>query len=57
MYRTWKGLKGLFLIDNILKIQTVQKTKELFTIWDRGEKEGLRQMQKKFRINIKQSFQ
>lgn len=58
MYRTWKDLKGLFLIDNILKIQTVQKTKELFAIWDGGDKqEGLRQMHKKVRINIKQSFQ
>lgn len=39
MYRTWKDLKGLFLIDSILKIQTVQKTKELFAIWDGGDKE------------------
>lgn len=54
MYRTWKDLKGLFLINNILKIQTVQKTKELFAIWDGGNKEeGLRQMHKKVRINIK----
>lgn len=54
MHRNRKDVKDPSLINNTFKIQPVQETKELFSIWDEDTNESLWQMQEEFRVNSKQ---